>query len=52
VKRSSRYDERGYAFGQAMLTLRTNIGLTQAGLADLLHVSRRGSGMGGWQQLS
>jgi len=24
-----------------MLTLRTNIGLTQAGLADLLHVSRR-----------
>jgi hypothetical protein len=22
VKRSSRYDERGYAFGQAMLTLR------------------------------
>ena len=41
MKRSSRYDERGYAFGQAMLTLRTNIGLTQAGLADLLHVSRR-----------
>jgi transcriptional regulator with XRE-family HTH domain len=41
VKRSSRYDERDYAFGQAMLTLRTNIGLTQAGLADLLHVSRR-----------
>ncbi len=41
MKRYSRYDERDYAFGQAMLTLRTNIGLTQAGLADLLHVSRR-----------
>jgi WD40 repeat protein/transcriptional regulator with XRE-family HTH domain len=41
VKRSSRYGERDYAFGQMMLTLRTNIGLTQAGLADLLGVSRR-----------
>src|SRR5258708_7196670 len=41
VKRSSRYDERDYAFGQMMLTLRTHIGLTQAGLADLLGVSRR-----------
>src|SRR5271157_5706229 len=40
VKRFS-YAERDYAFGQAMLTLRTNLGLTQAGLADLLHVSRR-----------
>src|SRR5947209_1763066 len=37
----SSYGERDYAFGQAMLTLRTNIGLTQAGLADLLGVSRR-----------
>src|SRR5712691_7897025 len=37
----STYGERNYAFGQAMLTLRTGIGLTQAGLADLLHVSRR-----------
>ena len=37
----STYGERDYAFGQAMLTLRTSIGLTQAGLADLLHVSRR-----------
>jgi transcriptional regulator with XRE-family HTH domain len=37
----STYGERDYAFGQAMLTLRTGIGLTQAGLADLLHVSRR-----------
>src|SRR6266550_5670077 len=35
------YSERDYAFGQAMLTLRTSIGLTQAGLADLLRVSRR-----------
>src|SRR5947208_3805716 len=35
------YRERDYAFGQAMLTLRTSIGLTQAGLADLLRVSRR-----------
>ncbi|HEY6540314.1 MAG TPA: NB-ARC domain-containing protein, partial [Ktedonobacteraceae bacterium] len=40
MKRFS-YRERDYAFGQAMLTLRTNIGLTQAGLADLLGVSRR-----------
>ncbi len=37
----STYGERDYAFGQAMLTLRTSTGLTQAGLADLLHVSRR-----------
>src|SRR5260370_11516716 len=35
------YRERDYAFGPTMLTLRTNIGLTQAGLADLLGVSRR-----------
>ena len=43
MKRSS-YSERDYAFGQTMLTLWTNIGLTQAGLADLLGVSRpRGS---------
>jgi hypothetical protein len=40
----STYGERDYAFGQAMLTLRTSIGLTQAGLADLLHVSRRAVG--------
>jgi len=40
VKRYS-YRERDYAFGQVMLTLRTSIGLTQAGLADLLGVSRR-----------
>src|SRR4051794_34638031 len=39
--KSSSYKDRDYAFGQRMLTLRTHIGLTQAGLADLLHVSRR-----------
>src|SRR5690349_4012095 len=38
------YREQDYAFGQAMLTLRTNIGLTQAGLAELLGVSRRAIG--------
>jgi len=40
VKRTS-YGERDYAFGQLMLTLRTTIGLTQAGLAERLGVSRR-----------
>jgi transcriptional regulator with XRE-family HTH domain len=40
VKRST-YGERDYTFGRAMLTLRTTIGLTQAGLAAQLHVSRR-----------
>jgi WD40 repeat protein/transcriptional regulator with XRE-family HTH domain len=43
MKRFS-YREQDYAFGQAMLTLRTNIGLTQAGLAELLGVSRRAIG--------
>ena len=40
MKRFS-YGERDYAFGKIMLTLRTNIGLTQAGLGGLLGVSRR-----------
>src|SRR6516164_7930773 len=40
VKRFS-YGGRDYFFGQAMLSLRINIGLTQVGLAELLHVSRR-----------
>jgi transcriptional regulator with XRE-family HTH domain len=40
VKRYS-YGERDYAFGQLILTLRTTIGLTQAGLAEPLGVSRR-----------
>ena len=43
MKRSS-YREQDYAFGQQMLTLRARIGLTQAGLADLLGVSRRAVG--------
>ncbi len=43
MKRSA-YRDRDYAFGQAMLTLRTNIGLTQTVLADYLHVSRRAVG--------
>jgi WD40 repeat protein/DNA-binding XRE family transcriptional regulator len=41
VKKFSRYDERDYAFGQVMVTLRTTLGLTQAGLAEFLGVSRR-----------
>ena len=45
MKRYS-YRERDYAFGQAMMTLRTSIGLTQAGLADLLGVSRRADARG------
>src|SRR5437588_5727539 len=43
MKRFS-YGERDYGFGQAILTLRTTIGLTQAGLADLLGGSRRAVG--------
>ncbi len=39
--KSYSYRERDYAFAQMMLTLRTTIGLTQAGLADRLGVSRR-----------
>ncbi|MFL5658603.1 MAG: NB-ARC domain-containing protein, partial [Ktedonobacteraceae bacterium] len=40
MKRYS-YRERDYAFAQLMLTLRTTIGLTQAGLGERLGVSRR-----------
>src|SRR5436305_2755655 len=43
MKRSS-YGEPNYAFGQAMLTLRTTIGLTQAGVAEHLGVSRKAVG--------
>ncbi len=39
--RTTAYDERDYTFGQTMLRLRTEIGLTQAGLANMLGVSRR-----------
>src|SRR5690349_9943870 len=35
------YREHDYTFGQAMLTLRSSIGLTQAGLAAYLGISRR-----------
>src|SRR5438876_4465711 len=38
------YRERDHAFGQRILPLRTSIGLAQAGLAELLHVSRRAVG--------
>src|SRR5215469_14246682 len=38
------YRERDYAYGSAMLTLRTAIGLTQKGLANHLGVSRRAVG--------
>ena len=40
MKRFS-YGERDYAFGQAMLTLRNSMGLTQADLAERLRVSRK-----------
>jgi WD40 repeat protein/transcriptional regulator with XRE-family HTH domain len=40
MKRSL-YDEADYAFGQLILTLRTQMGLTQARLAERLGVSRR-----------
>src|SRR5258708_21333947 len=40
MKRDS-YPEQDYVFGQIMLTLRSAIGLTQAGLAALLEVSRQ-----------
>src|SRR5713226_5737616 len=43
MKRSS-YGEPDYAFGQAMLTLRTAIRLTQAGVAEHLGVSRKAVG--------
>jgi len=42
--KKSLYSERDYAFGQLMLTLRTSIGITQAGLAERLGVSRRAVG--------
>src|SRR5437868_185274 len=46
VKRYS-YGERDYAFGQLMLTLRMRLGLTQADLAEVLHVHRRA--VAGWE---
>ncbi len=41
------YRERDYAFGQAMLTLRTASGLTQEGLANFLGISRQA--VVGWE---
>lgn len=35
------YGERDYAFGQAMLTLRTRIGVTQADLAEVVGITRK-----------
>src|SRR5438067_1566902 len=46
VKRYS-YHEQDYAFGQLMLSLRMQTGLTQAGLAERLHVHRRA--VAGWE---
>ncbi len=50
MKRYS-YEERDYAFGLLIQTLRTTIGLSQAALGELLGVSRRavaewGGGLG------
>jgi WD40 repeat protein/transcriptional regulator with XRE-family HTH domain len=42
--KGSSYHDRDYAFGQAMLTLRTTIGLTQAGMARYLGISRKAVG--------
>jgi len=41
------YHDRDYAFGEAMFALRLKIGLTQAGLAQLLGISRRA--LGAWE---
>ena len=43
MKRFS-YGEPDSAFGQRLLTLRTSLGLTQAGLAQHLGVSRKAVG--------
>ena len=41
------YHDRDYAFGEAIFALRLKIGLTQAGLAQLLGISRRA--LGAWE---
>jgi len=46
----SLYGERDYAFGQRILTLRTQLGLTQTGLAERLGVSRKA--VAGWEASS
>ena len=47
VKKSARYREQDYAFGQQMLTLRTALGLTQGELAERLGLSLRT--VSGWE---
>ncbi len=44
MQRFSSYGERDYAFGRAMLGLRTALGLTQASLAEWLGVTRKAIG--------
>ena len=44
LMRRSTYGERDYAFGELILTLRSAIGLTQAGLSDQLGISKRAVG--------
>src|SRR5207249_10971494 len=44
LMRRSTYGERDYAFGQLILTLRSAIALTQAGLSDQLGISKRAVG--------
>src|SRR5690606_39720357 len=46
MKRST-YRDRDYAFGQAMLTLRNSMGLTQAELGELIGISRYA--VGDWE---
>ena len=41
------YRDRDYAFGEAILALRLKLALTQAGLAQLLGISRRA--LGAWE---
>jgi WD40 repeat protein/transcriptional regulator with XRE-family HTH domain len=47
VKKSARYREQDYVFGQQMLTLRTTLGLTQGDLAERLGISMRT--VSGWE---
>ena len=44
LMRRSSYGERDYAFGELILTLRSAIGLTQAGLSDHLGISKKAVG--------
>ena len=48
MMRGFTYREKDYAFGQTMLTIRIRIGLTQAGLAETLGVSRKT--VGDWER--